>query len=55
MEASLMLAHLLCPAVVERQAVDDRHLPIQGLLLPPQLLLHLPSFLDGLRHRIMII
>lgn len=47
--------NLFCPAVVETYAIHYGHLPVQRLLLPPELLLHLASFLDCLGDSIMVI
>jgi len=47
--------HLFCPAVIETQAVHNSHLPIQHLLFPPKLLLHLSGLLDCLGNSIVVI
>lgn len=46
---------LFCPAVADTYAVHYGHLPIQCLLLSPELLLHLASFLDCLGDSIVVI
>lgn len=55
LETGAACTNLVCPAVVETYAIHYGHLPVQSLLLPPELLLHLSSFLDCLGNSIMVI
>lgn len=54
-EQAAVPTNLFRPAVAETYAIHNGHLPIQRLLLPPELLLHLASFLDCLGDSIVVI
>lgn len=54
-EQATVPTDLFCPAVADTYAVHYGHLPIQRLLLPPQLFLHLAGFLDCLGDSIVVI
>lgn len=49
------VVYLVRASVVEAEVADGGHLGVQDLLLPLQLLLHLPGLGEGLGHRLMVV